>query len=103
MYSVLFLSIISVQCDNFVKTYGDDIVKLLLQFVSPKEVCTVLHLCQTTEKITAGPLCVLCELVMKELESVLNSNTTEATIKAALDKVCSALPSSIRTEVGCET
>ena len=47
----------------------------------------------------SGPLCILCELVMKELESMLDSNTTEAQIKAALDKVCSLLPKTISEDV----
>ena len=38
---------------------------------------------------------------MKELDSMLDSNTTEAEIKAALDKVCSILPKSISTDVSC--
>ena len=36
---------------------------------------------------------------MKELESMLDSNTTEAEIKAALDKVCSILPKTISDDV----
>lgn len=47
----------------------------------------------------SGPTCALCEFVMKELDSMLNSNTTEAEIKAALDKVCSVLPKSISADV----
>ena len=47
----------------------------------------------------SGPVCILCEFVMKELESMLDSNSTEAEIKAALDKVCSILPSSIKEDV----
>lgn len=38
---------------------------------------------------------------MKELDSMLDSNTTEAEIKAALNKVCSMLLTSIKTEVSC--
>ena len=36
---------------------------------------------------------------MKELESMLDSNTTEAQIKSALDKVCSLLPKTISEDV----
>ena len=46
----LFLSL--QQCDGFVNTYGDDIIKLLLEAVSPKVVCTVLHLCLGAETST---------------------------------------------------
>ena len=37
------------QCDNFVSKYGEDIIKLLLEAVSPKVVCSVLHLCLAEE------------------------------------------------------
>ena len=36
---------------------------------------------------------------MKELESMLDSNSTEAEIDAALKKVCSLLPASVKTDV----
>ena len=51
------------------------------------------------QEVGSGPLCVICEFVMKELESMLDSNTTAAEIQAALDKVCSLLPSSITKDV----
>ena len=51
------------------------------------------------QEVGSGPLCVICELVMKELESMLDSNTTATEIQAALDKVCSLLPSSITKDV----
>ena len=42
---------------------------------------------------------MICEFVMKELDSMLDSNTTEAEIKAALNKVCSYLPKTIEDDV----
>ena len=32
-------------------TYGDDIIKLLLEAVSPKLICTALRLCTTAELV----------------------------------------------------
>ena len=29
------------QCDDFVKLYGPDVIKLLAQYADPQEVCTV--------------------------------------------------------------
>jgi hypothetical protein len=51
------------------------------------------------QDVGSGPLCVICEFVMKELESRLDSNTTAAEIQAALDKVCSLMPSTITKDV----
>jgi hypothetical protein len=46
------------QCDDFVDKYGNDIIKLLLEAVSPRLVCTALHLCLTTtqEKVIVMPV-----------------------------------------------
>ncbi|XP_046845570.1 prosaposin-like [Xenia sp. Carnegie-2017] len=46
----------------------------------------------------SGGECILCELVMRELDGLLEDNATESEIKAALDKVCSLLPSSFSSE-----
>ena len=39
-------------------TYGNDIIKLLLEAVSPRLVCTALHLClaSTQEKVVVMPV-----------------------------------------------
>lgn len=46
------------QCDEFVDKYGNDIIKLLLEAVSPRLVCTALHLCLTAtqEKVIVMPV-----------------------------------------------
>ncbi|XP_020606225.1 prosaposin-like [Orbicella faveolata] len=44
--------------------------------------------------------CILCEFVMKELDSILQENATQQEIEEALDEVCSLLPDTVKTE--CE-
>ena len=38
------------ECDDFVKQYADEMIKLLLQDLPPKEVCAALGLCSKTFK-----------------------------------------------------
>jgi len=85
----------------------------MLLFQDNDEICIQLGLCNSTNvaavgrvSLTAKPqspeagiLCVICEFVMKELESILINNATEAEIESALDKVCGLLPSTIRKDV----
>lgn len=87
-------------CSSLIDTYFDMIWNLIDSYVDDDDLCKQLNLCNDTAAVimkedASGPLCVICEFVMKELESMIDSNTTEAEIQAALDKVCSLLPSSI--------
>ncbi|XP_065910429.1 prosaposin-like [Dysidea avara] len=53
----------------------------------------------SVESKQSGTLeCVLCKLVMDELESVIKGNQTEEEIIQLVDDVCSELPSSIKAE-----
>ena len=63
--------------------------------------CTKLGLCtgvSTSNKVSADPpvQCVLCEFVIKTLDSQLSDNATEAEIVKALDEVCDILPDTIK-------
>ncbi|GFN91862.1 proactivator polypeptide, partial [Plakobranchus ocellatus] len=88
-------------CDNLVAQYTPQLIQLLLQH-KPQQVCTLLGLCtsslKTPASVKAGPQCILCEFVMTQLDNILAENSTEAQIKAALDKVCNLLPASIKQE-----
>lgn len=42
--------------------------------------------------------CALCEYALHELQNILMENKTEAAIKAALDRLCALLPSTINDE-----
>lgn len=45
-------STISADCTSFVQQYGPEIIKLLLNEVQPKKVCTLINLCTSTAKKT---------------------------------------------------
>jgi saposin len=48
-----------------------------------------------------GPACAICELIMREVQSLITTNSTEQEIVAALEKVCEILPSTV--EVACKS
>lgn len=105
-------SSISSECSDFVEEYAPAVLEILANELDPKMVCTSLSLCQeyknsipvvegkekevkTVKTVKNNELCVLCEFVMKELDTILGENATEGKIEEALDKVCNILPSTV--------
>ncbi|XP_048578655.1 prosaposin isoform X2 [Nematostella vectensis] len=94
------------ECDALVKEYGPMIIQLLVQELDPSVICKELGLCtqkRQTEGLEEAPqlnsvTCEVCTVVMSYLDDTLKENATEEEIKEALDKVCSYLPSSIKSE-----
>lgn len=111
-------------CNQYVDAYLPLIFSLLADELDPQATCQMLGLCsaelslsnairknslvlpqspagkpvEAIQTVKASTLCVLCEFVVRELDSMLADNATEAEIIAALEKVCSYLPSSIAQE-----
>nr|XP_020457587.1 prosaposin isoform X1 [Monopterus albus] len=46
-------------------------------------------------RVRQNPSCAICEFVMKQLESLLEDQTTEEQVIQAVEKVCTLLPSSL--------
>ncbi|KAH9498380.1 hypothetical protein Btru_008134, partial [Bulinus truncatus] len=96
------------QCDNLVQQYGPIIIQLLINEADPTQVCTFIGLCTSDaegmkrstslRKETSGPACALCEFVIQELDNILAENSSQAQIEAALDKICTHMPSSLTEE-----
>lgn len=97
---------IKVQCNDFVKTYGQAMLKLLVSELKPELVCRTLGLCTSNSKLLilkpikgkSGEFCPICETVMQYVDSLLEKNSTIQEIEAVLDKVCNFLPSSLTQE-----
>ena len=110
----LLPSSVEKQCDSFVDMYTDIIIDMLTKDVSPEMVCTNLGLCKASSNIVqhqvqlqpeqeveeAGPYCMLCEMVVKDLDSMLEDKQNEAQIEAALSVVCSQLSAPVHKQ--CE-
>lgn len=115
---------IATQCKTYVSQYGYVVFQVLIAELDPVNICQTLGFCNATEvgkKLTVVPLgealatvhlgirrpqnqaqsspqCALCELVIKKLEDMISTNATEAEIVAALEEVCTLLPSTLRTD-----
>ena len=92
-------------CEDFVEKYTPTIVNLIVEGLSPDEICSALQLCEEEEVTTPAPVtdssCVICEYVITTLDSMLEDKSNEAQIKAALESLCSILPSSVEKQ--CDT
>ncbi|XP_051935580.1 prosaposin [Hippocampus zosterae] len=53
---------------------------------------------QPMVRVRDSPSCVLCEVVMEQLENLLKNQSTEEEVVAALEKVCYYLPTSMTNE-----
>jgi saposin len=99
------------QCDHLVEVYGPAIVEILSRDIDPKDVCTLMQLCDSQETVLLlsqmpedNPIvqmkeqddyCALCQYAMTTLYQILENKDTEDEIKNALETVCRILPSSL--------
>uniref|UniRef100_H2ZIM6 Prosaposin n=1 Tax=Ciona savignyi TaxID=51511 RepID=H2ZIM6_CIOSA len=90
-------SSVQVECRQLIDQYGSMIINLLAQEVTPAELCGAIKLC-TSLKVSDSTVCDLCKLVAEQLDNLLTNNSTEAEIVAAVEKVCTILPSSVEVE-----
>lgn len=102
------------ECEEFIDTYGDAIVAILVQEIDPAHVCGMLRLCPTkefmklwksipakytlTEKRVDKPSCPLCLLAMQQIYDIIKNNKTEKNIENELKKLCKHLPQSLSEE-----
>ncbi|XP_049804326.1 prosaposin [Schistocerca nitens] len=95
------------QCRDFVQNYGDAAIALLAQEIDPSQVCPRLGICPSEKALIDlsnvvydKPSCPLCLLAVQDLQNTLKNNKTEASIKRALDGLCTKLAKSLAAE--CE-
>jgi len=91
-------------CEDFVEKYTSVVIDFIVSGLSPDEVCSALQLCSSsmTAVVTPAPVkdtsCVLCEYVITTVDSMLEDKANQDQIKAALETVCSVLPSSVEKQ-----
>ncbi|XP_075113832.1 prosaposin isoform X2 [Leptodactylus fuscus] len=110
---------ISEMCKNYVNQYADIFLQMMIQ-VPSQQICCEAGLCaqgksapmleitpakvivpaaklqpavQVTEKTENVPVCEVCQVVMSQMESLLEKNSSKEQIKEALEKVCNIIPS----------
>jgi phytepsin len=81
------IGILSQECQQIVDQYEAQIINAIVNDLDPTTACTEMGLCPN------GAGCPICVLILKTLDAVLPSNTSEWVIKLLLDDVCNLLPS----------
>ncbi|XP_071987179.1 prosaposin [Engystomops pustulosus] len=95
------------QCIDFIDSYCDTIIKLLIEQITPKEICQVIGLCSygaqkmvklSEANIQSGAYCEVCKMMVQYMDKLLEDDVTQQKIKKALEVVCSYLPESMSAE-----
>ncbi|XP_036212766.2 prosaposin [Bactrocera oleae] len=113
------------ECVDFVETYSNELIDMLITDFTPQEICVAVKLCPTTgdemddlgiileaksredvneidsnESVEiafgASPNCLLCEEFIKIAEKRIGKHTTKDDIKKTLDQSCEKLRKNIR-------
>lgn len=82
------------QCKQFIVNYADMILELLIKEVSPKLICAELELCLNVERQIVNPVkrCVVCEVFMDFLKTVMTNEELDVTINNSMLKACKRFP-----------
>lgn len=86
------------ECQEFVDTYGDAVIALLIQDLDPASICPRLSLCTSATPVKADGKCPLCLFMVQDLEDKLRYNKTKANIEKELHAVCYKLRDDLRAE-----
>lgn len=79
-------------CQGIVKSYGSEIIQMLINKESPATVCAELKLCtKKSVDVNANVECVFCEFAVGKVEEYLEKNATETVIMDMILHDCSAL------------
>ncbi|XP_048248444.1 uncharacterized protein LOC124149338 isoform X2 [Haliotis rufescens] len=93
--------------------FAPQLVKLLAEGVDPKQACTKIGLCSSSEEehieehveheenheeqnVAAGPGCELCQFLINTIDQYLKENKTEAAINATVTNFCNELPEPLK-------
>jgi len=91
-------SMFSSQCKDYVDQYGDMIMDMLAQELSPEMICSQLGFCvKAKARLPSGSdqQCTLCEFAMSTLERILGDKKNEEEVRDALDQLCGYMPKSV--------
>ena len=87
------------QCDEFIKTYGSTLAKLIAEMVDPDIVCRYLGMCQdsSTKKSTIVTdniheqtpyTCTICQFIVSRMKHFIGLNQGENEVLVSLKESC---------------
>ncbi|KYN05638.1 PREDICTED: prosaposin [Cyphomyrmex costatus] len=82
------------KCNDFVDEYGNLIISILSEDISPKEACRMMRLCagnmvQIRESVSE---CALCRTIISQIDKLLGDSKVDNEIEETVKKVCKYLP-----------
>ncbi|XP_049821569.1 uncharacterized protein LOC109601826 isoform X7 [Aethina tumida] len=89
------------ECQDFVNTYADTVIQLLIQALEPSQICSMIHLCQDKYMtILQGEImeCAVCEGALEAMVKILNNPKADHAVEHVLEKTCRALPKKFRNQ-----
>ncbi|XP_066514218.1 prosaposin-like [Hoplias malabaricus] len=91
------------QCDNFLETYGTQLLDFLLTSATPHAICTLLHLCLVQDQPAVVPYqssdCQSCRTLVILTQIRMAQSSTELQTSSTLWKTCHLHPNALP---GCE-
>ncbi|XP_022910966.2 prosaposin [Onthophagus taurus] len=96
------------ECKKFVNTYADLVIQLLIGTLKPDEICEYIGLCDKNGRNAQvqpiepkpevqnlkSPQCVLCKLLMTQIEKYIIGPITKEGVEDGLRQICNTLPRS---------
>lgn len=91
---------VSEECNQFVDEYGDTLIDILSEEVSPKEACALMNLCKVdmAQMQASVAECALCQAILSTIDNILGDPKVDIEIEDAVAKACKYLPASKRTK-----
>lgn len=85
------------QCQNFINTYSDAIIALLIQDLDPSQVCPLLDVC-STETVNENEKCPICLFLVQDLEELIKKDRSKENIERKLSVLCEHLKADLKAE-----
>ncbi|XP_074856360.1 prosaposin isoform X2 [Carettochelys insculpta] len=111
-------------CKDYISQYSDLAIQMMMH-MQPKDICATIGLCPSLKSVpfqtlvpakvmpevkmeavevqknqvqSENSVCEICEIVVKEVTSLLESNRTEEEIMYGIEKLCSVFPQSVKEQ-----
>ncbi|XP_043267105.1 prosaposin [Venturia canescens] len=81
---------VSKECNGFVDQYADLVIELLSQEVTPREICTILNICEDNMQRLHESIaeCALCQGVISTIDGLLANAKVDQEIEEVVSRVC---------------
>ncbi|XP_034940789.1 prosaposin [Chelonus insularis] len=88
------------KCNHFVDQYGEFVIQMLSDDITPREICTVLDLCQENMQqfMESVDKCALCEAILSYIDKELSDPKLDKKIEDITANICDMIPAAKRNK-----